>query len=1219
MATDGIPLQKIRATEFLIRVIVDVQRYRTLPLSNSNGKVAIVKCQLNEDRIEVEIKSWNQFGIYVQDNYPFDKKEVGDIRTTMKVGLGHLTENLNLANYTPHLSGRTGQPAVENTFSLFVPNENNGYWDADTLIEIFRQKNDRYKRDKKEKERKAAEQKQQKAISLPTTQPLPPLTPRKFNVPYLKNAYFTGREQELTALHHYLTQNRSMVISQAQAISGLGGVGKTQLAVEYAYQYFSSPSKPDSFEYVFWVRADTSINLSADVAVIADQLALTQKDTPEDLKIDTALRWLENNEQWLLVFDNADDSSLFDTLIDLMPKTSRGKILITSRASTFAQLSITAPLQLDTFATETGVEMIFRRIGRSRAEDQEEAQAAAELNQELGGLPLALEQAGAYIATTKCSIKEYLSMYRQQGVTQLKKKPETGRYPLTVLRTWQINFNAVGNKSPESLEILKISSFLSPDNIPFFLFLEGSSELGESLNSAVTQRHSPGGSRLKLLEMLVPLSEYSLVNWQVSQEFFFMHRLVQAVVRDDIDSQKEWISRLIKALKLAQPFYSSDYEHSDKMKQIQAQWLSLDGHLEPIGYESEDETNMLHDIAGSFLIQRNHDQAERFAKKCLEVYSQVFGETSGQVTAILATLATIHISQERFGEALKILEKQEKVLKINFGQNHPRIAKNYSQRGLALMLLEVPEKAEKYLRKALALQRSLSTEDSIETSDSLNNLSFFLNQKKRYKESRELIHECLLMRRRIYKEQDHKGIIDALRGLSILFCQEGLYEKALPLIEECLSMSQRIYGEVHPEIVSTLINCSRVFEKIGDKVKVEQALQKALAIQTQLSGNNHPDVLQSYRNIINFYCSQEQYEKEEIELRKLLKIQQEILGNNHPAVINTLIDLSATFRNRRLNQKEAEILEEVILIQKGIFNYDHPELFKVIDRLTEIYVHSGNTVKIELLLEDQLRVQASRPEKKAVHIFLRHMSLIRHYIKQEKLFDAERVLVQLPTALNMCMDIGNRLFINVEIFVYSLLLDIYCEQKRLWEAEQLCKHVLLLEKVLGKRESFTLSTRYEKLANIYVLQKRYELAEEMQYRVLMMRERLPYNRTRFVNCSYMSLAAVYEAQQRYDEAVLTLLCVKDIPESEKKDPKDVSFLNYESVILNELSNYVRKKPLTFLGTCEVIKKDEYDPSKNPPPLPKWLKNSVNLRVIKPFVERGLFGTLVVSSKKESQE
>ena len=304
--------------------------------------------------------------------------------------------------------------------------------------------------------RKAIEELHRKLFSVPTSFPamgsvgpaegltLPPL----WNVPHERNPFFTGREHVLQTLRQALTKNKAAALTQIQAISGLGGIGKTQTAVEYAYHYCND------YKAVFWVRAETEAELGTGFVQVAQLLGLPELEAQNlDKTVQAVKNWLENHHDWLLIFDNADHPEL---LRRFRPRNPRGHILLTSRAQVFDMLAISRPIEMREMLPEEAITFLFNRTGRDERDAAEkERDAAAQLASELGYLPLALEQSSAYITAKQARFQDYLTSYRKQRLKVLNRSnPKLGDYPASVATTWDLNVREV-EQTPAALDLLR--------------------------------------------------------------------------------------------------------------------------------------------------------------------------------------------------------------------------------------------------------------------------------------------------------------------------------------------------------------------------------------------------------------------------------------------------------------------------------------------------------------------------------------------------------------------------------------------------------------------------------------------------------------------------------------------------------------------------------------------------------------------------------------------
>jgi hypothetical protein len=280
----------------------------------------------------------------------------------------------------------------------------------------------------------------------PTSNPTPSNTfPPFWNIPYPRNPYFTGREDLLSRLSATLQTGHSAAIGQTHAISGLGGIGKTHIALGYAYRY------RHYYQAVLWLRAETRDELISGCVALADLLQLPEREEKEQLKVVQAVKhWLTTHQHWLLILDNADDLSL---ILDFLPPTCLGHILLTTRASSTGRLA--KRIEVDKLDLAEGTRFLLHRAGLLDSDtspaptDTQVVAQAQELVREMDGLPLALDQAGAYIEEIQCSIAHYLTLYRTHRAYLLREKRETpARARPSHPSTWHGQANALSPTDP---------------------------------------------------------------------------------------------------------------------------------------------------------------------------------------------------------------------------------------------------------------------------------------------------------------------------------------------------------------------------------------------------------------------------------------------------------------------------------------------------------------------------------------------------------------------------------------------------------------------------------------------------------------------------------------------------------------------------------------------------------------------------------------------------
>lgn len=351
--------------------------------------------------------------------------------------------------------------------------------------------------------------------------------PTIWNVPYLRNIFFVARDDLLLHLYTQFHSNQPNLSSLTpRAINGLGGIGKTQVAVEYAYRYH------EHYQVVLWAQADSQETLISSYMTIANLLKLPERDAQEQsTTIEAVKRWLHTHSQWLFILDNAEDLAL---LAGFLPPSLGGHVLVTTRIQAMGRLAVRVG-EIKTLSPEQGALFLLQRAGRLVSESSLEMASsddralALQIVQEFGGLPLALDQAGAYLEETGCGLNDYLDMYHQSRLALLQERGGMVLdHPQPVATTWELSFTCVRNTNPAAEDILSICAFLQPEAIPEDILLKGADYLGPSIQLLVANQFA-------FHQALKALRAYSLIQRNPSTRMLSVHQLVQAVIIDEMD------------------------------------------------------------------------------------------------------------------------------------------------------------------------------------------------------------------------------------------------------------------------------------------------------------------------------------------------------------------------------------------------------------------------------------------------------------------------------------------------------------------------------------------------------------------------------------------------------------------------------------------------------------------------------------------------------------
>lgn len=738
----------------------------------------------------------------------------------------------------------------------------------------------------------------------------PPSTPIR-KIPYRRNPFFTGREDLLTLVHHRLTTTGAAALTQALAISELGGIGKTQIAVEYAYRY------QDHYEAIFWVTAASRETLVADFVVLAHQLELTGRDL-EDLYLIVAAvkRWLERHPDWLLILDNADELEL---LPDFLPVGGSGSILLTTRAQVTG--SIAPSISVEQMNEEESSVLLLRRAkvlpatsALTQATTEVRAQAA-DIVTELDGLPLALDQAGAYIEETDCGLGGYLKLYRSHRHKLLQRR-SAGRsdHPEPVATTWHLSFRKAEQVSPAAADLLRLCAFLAPDAIPEVIVTEGAQVLGEVLGPAAA-------NALRLNEAIEVLRRYSLVRRNPDTKMLTIHRLVQAVLQDamPVDMKKQWKERaqytqaehfFQQALAIDEQVYGPEHlEVATDLNNLACLYWNQGKYAETeplfqhalairqqqLGHEDPDTAEALQNLACLYQTQGNDEEA----KQMFQAAVMIDEHSTGTAVAIdLSNQADLSRRLGHYEEAESLLERALAIHEQHVGQEDLNTAHILHKQGLLAYEQGKCEAAESFFRRTLDRYEQWLGDEHPNTAQILNALAELSRIQGKYEEAEPLFQRALALKKKQFGEM-HSSTAASLNGLALLYLQqgkwvyvkqekymkEGRFEEAESLLEHALEIRQHVLGNEHPNTALLLNNLACLYQAQEKHVEAEQFFRHALTIFEKRVGREHPSTTQMLHNLI--YCCEVQgkYEEARPLLEQALAIDERLSEHKYPKAL----------------------------------------------------------------------------------------------------------------------------------------------------------------------------------------------------------------------------------------------------------------------------------------------------------------------------------------------
>jgi len=722
-----------------------------------------------------------------------------------------------------------------------------------------------------------------------------------WHVPFQRNPFFTGREEILEALHTQLGGNQAVALTQSSALHGLGGVGKTQLAQEYAYRH--------ALEYsaVFWIGAETSENIISSLLHIAEVLQLPGRDDKDQQHVVAAVQhWLTTHSQWLLIWDNVEDLALLDRFL---PSTRQGAILITTRRQVLGTLA--RGIDMLPMEREEGMLFLLRRakvlesevtseqVRQLAAQMSSQYAAAAELVIAMGGLPLALDQAGAYIEETKCSLPAYLELFRTRRATLLQQRGEGSRHhPESVATTFTLAITATAERHPTVWDLLRICALLQPDAIPEELLRQGAEHLGATLEAACCDT-------LEWNRVVAIACSYSLLYRQAEEQTLSMHRLVQAVLLDAMTEAEllQWQQRTVHLLNAVFPEITSRMgsETWGQCERLLPHVMTCVATI-PDNLQDQELADMLLK-AGYYLYERFQDgQAELLHQRALRLLEQMLGSEHPRVATSLCKLAFLYRAQGRYEQAEPLFQHSLRLLEQALGPEHPQVADPLT--GLAMLYKTQGkyEQAESLYQRALRIQEQALGPEHPDVAPPLNNLAMLYCDLGKYKQAEPLGQRALCLFEQALGPED-PSVAFMLDTVATLYRAQGKYEQAEPVYQRAL----RLFEALGPEdlrVAHPLNGLAMLRYEQGEDEEAESLYQRALQIRERHLGPQHPDVADLLNNLGDLYREQGKYEQAEPLYQRALSIREQHLGQHHPKAAQTLHDL-ALFQQKQGNLSEA--------------------------------------------------------------------------------------------------------------------------------------------------------------------------------------------------------------------------------------------------------------------------------------------------------------------------
>ncbi|KAI9776224.1 MAG: hypothetical protein M1816_005406, partial [Peltula sp. TS41687] len=709
------------------------------------------------------------------------------------------------------------------------------------------------------------------------------------NVPFLRNTHFVGRHSQLEELERTLfAKDRPSKI----AVTGLGGVGKTQIVLELAYR--TRERYPECS--IFWMPAANAESLEQAYLGVGQQLRIPGLDK-EQADVKKLLQYHLSQEsvgQWLLIFDNADDIDMWINhaksrngspgLVDYLPISSRGGIIFTTRSRKIAvKLAPQHVIKVPEMDEEVATQLLNKSlIDQTLLQNR---QNILKLLEELTFLPLALVQAAAYINANGTTLSNYLSLLKSQeqdALELLSKEFEddwrdrNAKNP--VATTWLISFDHIRQLDPLAAEYLSFMSCIDPRDIPQSVL-------------------PPAQSRKKETDAIGTLSAYSFVSRREADLSLDLHRLVHLATRNWLRREESLVKWTAKALaRLNEVFPDNDHKKRSIWRAYlpHARYVLESGVIEN---GVEERTRLLRKSSLCLYSDGRYNEAEESFSQTLETDKRVLGVEHPDTLISMGNLALTYSKQGRWKEAeeleMQVMETRKKVL----GVEHPdtltsmnNLASSYSNQGRW-------KEAEELEMQVVEMRKKVQGVEHPDTLTSMNNLALTYSNQGRWKEAEELEMQVMETRKKVLGVE-HPDTLTSMNNLALTYSKQGRWKEAEELRVQEMQMCKRVLGVEHPETLTSMNNLASSYSKQGRWKEAEELGMQVVETRKKVLGVEHPDTLISMNNLASSYSDQGRWkEAEELEMQ-VVKTRKKVLGAEHPDTLTSMNNLASSYSDQ---------------------------------------------------------------------------------------------------------------------------------------------------------------------------------------------------------------------------------------------------------------------------------------------------------------------------------
>ncbi|KAF2994876.1 hypothetical protein E8E14_001813 [Neopestalotiopsis sp. 37M] len=659
-------------------------------------------------------------------------------------------------------------------------------------------------------------------------------------IPLGRNEHFVGREDLLQKLFRMIPPNAKPQDCQRVAIEGLGGIGKTQIALEAGFRL----QERDPACSVFWVPAVTRATFENGYRDIARALRLPDIDDDDKVDVKTlvvdALR--RSSTKWCLIIDNLDDPDLLiatddnGAIEDYLPFSTNGSILFTTRNRQVTHrldIALDLTFRVDEMSESEAIHMLSKAIEPWQMQDQENTRI---LLGYLAHLPLAIKQAAAYMKRTGITTKKYLESYRRSDQSRIaflsRDFEDARRYrdsanPIT--RTWLVSFDHIERHHPLAARYLKLMSFLAEKDIPRELFPDENKET------------------LEMDESIGVLKGYSFITERHDGDSYDIHRLVTLATRNSMEPEEvsTYLNIMAEEVKSKYPYAEHENRYICMRYTPHAEAILA---CEGTNLGPELRAELLERVGRTYTQSGDDALAKPKYEEALELRQQVLGLAHQDTLTSMSNLATTYSA---LGDPNKAELMHRRILKLRLDQSgykHPDTLSSLDNLGNVLRDLRRYQEAERLHVRALVLRQEKFGDTNINTLRSMSNWALDLEALGRHEEAEKVQRRGIELSQKTLG-RTHPETLNSMNDLALTIRNLEKYPEAELLLRRCLAGRQQELGSMHPQTLRSLNNLALVLGDLGKFDEAEQMHRHELQLCQQALPLQHPLTLISVSNL----------------------------------------------------------------------------------------------------------------------------------------------------------------------------------------------------------------------------------------------------------------------------------------------------------------------------------------------------------------------------------